>query len=419
MGPPPCTGHAARTTSRSVDALLDAGCDVNARIKYGSTALHVAADHGCAGCTRILIKRGADVNASNNRSDTPLHTAAYRGHLDIIQMLVQAGANHAVRNKHGLTPIEEASAKNFQSCVQYLLPYNTNIFTPSKEIYSGPFNTHQNEKTHKSKNMHLEFTHRTARGVEGNSDFHKLNVSHTPCSPVNKLSNNDILSSLSHSGGSSIDSDYSSYSSTSDISQEGFTSSFNSLLYKALTVRSLCGSPVSKAATKAERQQTPAVTGTDEVLQDAGPPELPPRPPRLCMSQTNRFIKSPVIATEKLVDMEVNQFIEKLQIRMVEMQEQLTEYMTSNKQLRHQVQILTNENKKLKAENNKIQMIRDLKQSNLYCEGLSELDEGVHSGSYLINQGHNKVTVLTSYGNGSSPRTSHRSREPEESNEFE
>ena len=51
-------GDAARVT-----AALDTGADVNAKTRYGATALSFAADRGNVELVKLLLARGANVNA--------------------------------------------------------------------------------------------------------------------------------------------------------------------------------------------------------------------------------------------------------------------------------------------------------------------------------------------------------------------
>ena len=44
---------------------LDKGADVNAKTRYGATALTFAADKGHIEVVKLLVSRGADVNAQD------------------------------------------------------------------------------------------------------------------------------------------------------------------------------------------------------------------------------------------------------------------------------------------------------------------------------------------------------------------
>ena len=49
----------------AVTAALDRGADVNAKFRYGTTALFKAAERGNAEVTKVLLDRGADVNVKD------------------------------------------------------------------------------------------------------------------------------------------------------------------------------------------------------------------------------------------------------------------------------------------------------------------------------------------------------------------
>ncbi len=78
---------------REVQALLDAGNDVNAKDIDGNTALVWAARRGRVETVLKLIMAGADVNAADNEGYTVLMRAVEKGHVDVIRMLLEAGAN--------------------------------------------------------------------------------------------------------------------------------------------------------------------------------------------------------------------------------------------------------------------------------------------------------------------------------------
>jgi hypothetical protein len=62
-----------------VRLLVERGADVNAKDKYGSTALYQADKGGHEAVVRLLVERGADVNAKDEWGSTALHHAARKG----------------------------------------------------------------------------------------------------------------------------------------------------------------------------------------------------------------------------------------------------------------------------------------------------------------------------------------------------
>jgi ankyrin repeat protein len=56
-----------------VQYLVDQGADVNARDRYGRTALYLAAENGQLSIVQYLVDQGTDVNAIDALGTTPLH----------------------------------------------------------------------------------------------------------------------------------------------------------------------------------------------------------------------------------------------------------------------------------------------------------------------------------------------------------
>jgi len=82
-------GDAAAVTS-----LLDRGADVNAKFRYGTTALFKAAERGNAEVTRILLARGADVKVKDTFYQATAMTWALNGkHVEVVRLLVQKSAD--------------------------------------------------------------------------------------------------------------------------------------------------------------------------------------------------------------------------------------------------------------------------------------------------------------------------------------
>jgi hypothetical protein len=78
-------GDLAATT-----ALLDQGADVNAKFRYGTTALFKAAERGHVEIVKLLLTRGADASVKDTfYGATALSWALNGDHLDVVEVLLQ------------------------------------------------------------------------------------------------------------------------------------------------------------------------------------------------------------------------------------------------------------------------------------------------------------------------------------------
>ena len=73
----------------AVTALLDKGADVNAKFRYGATALFKAAERGNVEVVKILLARGADVSVKDTfYGATALSWALDGGHVEVVSALI-------------------------------------------------------------------------------------------------------------------------------------------------------------------------------------------------------------------------------------------------------------------------------------------------------------------------------------------
>src|SRR5256714_7519984 len=80
------------------EGLLASGADVNARDRFGYSALMYAAGGGHSAVVELLLSSGADVGAKNRNGLTGLDLAAARGHATIAGLLRNARFFHAARD---------------------------------------------------------------------------------------------------------------------------------------------------------------------------------------------------------------------------------------------------------------------------------------------------------------------------------
>ncbi len=85
---------ARRGDAQAVKDLLAKGADVNAKFRYGATALSYAADRGHLEVVRVLLEHGADVNVKDTfYGASPLSWAASKGHVEVVRALLEKGAD--------------------------------------------------------------------------------------------------------------------------------------------------------------------------------------------------------------------------------------------------------------------------------------------------------------------------------------
>jgi ankyrin repeat protein len=82
-----------------VRLLLNSGADPNTRTTQGSTLLHDAALKGHLEMAALLLDRGAKVNLPNAAGATPLHDAALGGSVPVAALLIARGADVNARDK--------------------------------------------------------------------------------------------------------------------------------------------------------------------------------------------------------------------------------------------------------------------------------------------------------------------------------
>ena len=83
--------------------------DVNAKNKYGGTALIDASFKGQKDIVELLILEGADLNAQDNQGDTALMNAAVKGHIEIVELLISNGADVNVKDNTGNTALIDSA----------------------------------------------------------------------------------------------------------------------------------------------------------------------------------------------------------------------------------------------------------------------------------------------------------------------
>jgi ankyrin repeat protein len=80
----------------AVTAALDKGADVNAKFRYGTTALFKAAERGNAEVVKVLLDRGADLKVKDTFYQmTAMNWALDGDHIDVVRLFLEKGADGA------------------------------------------------------------------------------------------------------------------------------------------------------------------------------------------------------------------------------------------------------------------------------------------------------------------------------------
>ena len=118
--------------ARAVEEALRNGANVNARKKYGSTALHQAAFSGHAGVAGVLLRHGTDVNATDKYGKTALHEAAFLGHAEVAELLLAHGADVNARDNEGSTALHRVALHGYAEVAKVLLMHGADANARNK-----------------------------------------------------------------------------------------------------------------------------------------------------------------------------------------------------------------------------------------------------------------------------------------------
>ncbi|KAI1313279.1 hypothetical protein F5Y03DRAFT_338577 [Xylaria venustula] len=122
--------YAARSkkegSTACVDALLQAGSDCNAVTESGESPLHWAIAQNCVTNACRLIDAGADVQAQTKRYKTPMYYAVYCNAVDIVRYLYNAGASLESEDNNGDTPLFAAIENSGKEAAILLLRLGVN-----------------------------------------------------------------------------------------------------------------------------------------------------------------------------------------------------------------------------------------------------------------------------------------------------
>jgi len=100
--------------------------------------IHDAVNRGDLAGVQAELDKGANVNAKLDSGWTPLHYAVYKGHKEITELLVTAGAEVNAKDGEGLTPLHQAARYNRLESAEWLIANGADVHAKTKRLAWTP-----------------------------------------------------------------------------------------------------------------------------------------------------------------------------------------------------------------------------------------------------------------------------------------
>ncbi len=110
---------------------------VDAKNRYGVTALSIACMNGDLAAVRALLDQGADPNVAIAGGETPLMTAARTGNVDVVHALIVAGADVNATETSQQTALMWAAAEGNTYVVDALIDANANVDAETNQDFTA------------------------------------------------------------------------------------------------------------------------------------------------------------------------------------------------------------------------------------------------------------------------------------------
>ncbi len=116
-----------------LNALIAAGCDLNAVDPDGATALYLAAKNGRVDAVeRLLGIAGIDVMHGDKKGSTAMHAAARKGNVDVLRLLVSTDDSRLhVTDDQRNTPLHVAAEQGHIKAIEFLLGHGAAYNQPN------------------------------------------------------------------------------------------------------------------------------------------------------------------------------------------------------------------------------------------------------------------------------------------------
>lgn len=111
--------------------------NLDAKDRWGRTALHYAAMESNAAMILLLVGKGADVHARDHIRQTPLHLASINFDGEMVPILLEHGAEINTRDKSGDTPLHLACRSGHENAATFLLTQGANIWAENNSQISA------------------------------------------------------------------------------------------------------------------------------------------------------------------------------------------------------------------------------------------------------------------------------------------
>ena len=118
---------ARKADTALIERLLESGADIEAKDKYGYTALWWATIIGHQSTIECLLDRGANIEAKDKHGYTALYWTLFNSHQSTFECLLDRGANIEAKDKDGYTALWWAARNGHKSVVEYLLGRGADI----------------------------------------------------------------------------------------------------------------------------------------------------------------------------------------------------------------------------------------------------------------------------------------------------